>query len=223
VSDKLAPENLVSTSSMTRDRVAAARILARSFYKELRSSGYTANDLIALSTALIELITLDLVEKKQVKFFGAQATGCSPISTAVKAAQEEILPQRPSTIARSLAIGNPADGHYAIRAITRSGGWSEDVSDPEIVESIQLLAETEGIFTETAGGVTVGTARKLYRQGRIAPDETTVLCITGNGLKTTDALVGQYEAEEPIAPKITAFENFLQNALEVPAPLEASA
>src|SRR5437879_2660456 len=176
-----------------------------------------------IKKAFDELITLDLVEKKQVKFFGAQATGCSPISTAVKAAQEEILPQRPSTIARSLAIGNPADGHYAIRAITRSGGWSEDVSDPEIVESIQLLAETEGIFTETAGGVTVGTARKLYRQGRIAPDETTVLCITGNGLKTTDALVGQYEAEEPIAPKITAFENFLQNALEVPAPLEASA
>jgi threonine synthase len=176
-----------------------------------------------IKKAFDELITLDLVEKKQVKFFGAQATGCSPISTAVKEAQEEILPQRPSTIARSLAIGNPADGHYAIRAITRSGGWSEDVSDPEIVEAIQLLAETEGIFTETAGGVTVGTARKLYRQGRIAPDEATVLCVTGNGLKTTDALVGQYEAEEPIAPKITAFENFLQNALEVPAPLEASA
>ena len=176
-----------------------------------------------IKKAFDELITLGLVEKKQVRFFGAQATGCSPISTAVKGAQEEILPQRPSTIARSLAIGNPADGHYAIRAITGSGGWSEDVSDPEIVESIQLLAEREGIFTETAGGVTVGTARKLYQQGRIAPDETTVLCITGNGLKTTDALVGHYEAEEPIAPKITAFETFLQNALEVPAPVEASA
>ncbi|HEY7616133.1 MAG TPA: pyridoxal-phosphate dependent enzyme, partial [Terriglobales bacterium] len=145
------------------------------------------------------------------------------IATAVKSGQEEILPQRPSTIARSLAIGNPADGHYAIRAITGSGGWSEDISDPEIVESIQLLAETEGIFTETAGGVTVGTARKLYDQGRIAPEETTVLCITGNGLKTTDALAGQYEADEPIAPKITAFENFLQNALEAPAPVEVPA
>src|SRR5437660_4261036 len=176
-----------------------------------------------IKKAFDELITLGLVEKKQVRFFGAQATGCSPISTAVKGAQEEILPQRPSTIARSLAIGNPADGHYAIRAITGSGGWSEDISDPEVIDAIRLLAETEGIFAETAGGVTVGTARKLYQQGRTAPDETTVLCITGNGLKTTDALVGHYEAEEPIAPKITAFETFLQNALEVPAPVEASA
>src|SRR5438105_58962 len=173
--------------------------------------------------AFDELVQLGLVDEKPVKFFGAQATGCSPISTAVKAGESEFQPQKPSTIARSLAIGNPADGHYAIKTITKSGGWAEDVSDPEIVESIQLLAEREGIFTETAGGVTVGTARKLYQQGRIAPDETTVLCITGNGLKTTDALVGHYEAEEPIAPKITAFETFLQNALEVPAPVEASA
>src|SRR5438128_1341145 len=176
-----------------------------------------------IKKAFDELIQLGVVDPKPVKFFGSQATGCSPISTAVKAGNAEIEPQKPATLARSLAIGNPADGHYAIKAITNSGGWAEDVSDPELVDSIQLLAETEGIFTETAGGVTVGTARKLYRQGRIAPDETTVLCITGNGLKTTDALVGQYEAEEPIAPKITAFENFLQNALEVPAPLEASA
>src|SRR5690242_7522233 len=156
--------------------------------------------------AFDELIQLGLVEDKPVKFFGAQATGCSPISTAMKAGQKEIEPQRPSTIARSLAIGNPADGHYAIKAITKSGGWSEDVSDPELVDSIRLLAETEGIFTETAGGVTVGTARKLLAQGRISPDETTVLCITGNGLKTTDALAGQYEAEAPIPPKFAAFE-----------------
>ncbi len=170
--------------------------------------------------AFDELIKLGLVEDKPVKFFGAQATGCSPISTAVKAGQKEIEPQRPSTIARSLAIGNPADGHYAIKAITKSGGWSEDVSDPEIVDSIQLLAETEGIFTETAGGVTVGTARKLYAQGRISLDETTVLCITGNGLKTTDALAGQYEAEAPIPPKFAAFEQFLQDSLEIPAAVE---
>jgi threonine synthase len=173
--------------------------------------------------AFDELIKLGLVEEKQVKFFGAQATGCSPISTAVKGGQQEILPQRPVTIARSLAIGNPADGPYAIRAITKSGGWAEDVSDAEVVESIQLLAETEGIFTETAGGVTVGVTRKLYEQGRIAPDETTVLCITGNGLKTTDALANHYAAEAPIAPKITAFEDFLQNALDTTAPIEVPA
>jgi len=89
------------------------------------------------------------------------------------------------------------------------------------VESIQLLAETEGVFTETAGGVTVGCARKLYRDGRISRDETTVLCITGNGLKTTDALTGVYKAEAAIAPKLVEFERFLENALEVPETVEA--
>ena len=171
--------------------------------------------------AFRELIALGLVEEKEVRFFGAQATGCSPIATAVKTGADHIEPQKPSTIARSLAIGNPADGHYAIRAITKSGGWSEDVSDPEVVDGIQTLAETEGIFTETAGGVTVGCARKLYREGRIQPDETTVLCITGNGLKTTDALVGKYEAEEPIAPKLVEFERYLQGTLDVPEAVEA--
>jgi threonine synthase len=151
-----------------------------------------------------------------VKFFGAQATGCSPISTAVKTGSSEIEPQKPATIARSLAIGNPSDGLYAIRAIKQTGGWSEDVSDPEVVDSIRLLAETEGVFTETAGGVTVGVAGKLYRQDRILPDETTVLCITGNGLKTTDALNGVFEAERPIAPKLAEFENYLQRTLEAP-------
>jgi len=150
-----------------------------------------------------------------VKFFGAQATGCSPISAAVKAGRAEIEPQKPATIARSLAIGNPADGHYAIKAITGSGGWSEDVSDHDLVESIQLLAETEGVFTETAGGVTVGTAGKLYRQDRILPEETTVLCVTGNGLKTTDVLAGVYQTERPIAPKLAEFESYLQRTLDV--------
>src|SRR5438445_270267 len=166
--------------------------------------------------AFDELIRLELVDPKPVRFFGAQATGCSPISTAVKAGNADIEPQRPATIARSLAIGKPADGHYAIKAITNSGGWAEDVSDPETVESIQLLAETEGVFTETAGGVTVGTAAKLYKQGRIAPDQTTVLCITGNGLKTTDALAGKYEAEAPIPPKIAEFDKYLERTLDVP-------
>jgi len=173
-----------------------------------------------IKKAFDELIALGLVDPKPVKFFGAQATGCSPISTAVKNGHAEIEPQKPATIARSLAIGNPADGHYAIRAITKSGGWSEDVSDAEVVDSIQLLAETEGVFTETAGGVTVGCTRKLVCDGRITPDETTVVCITGNGLKTTDALNGAYEADDAIAPKLTEFERFLSNTLEIPEAVE---
>ncbi|PYX05806.1 MAG: threonine synthase [Acidobacteria bacterium] len=171
-----------------------------------------------IKKAFDELIALGLVDPKPVRFFGAQATGCSPISSAVKAGNAEIDPQKPATIARSLAIGNPADGHYAIKTIKANGGWAEDVSDPEIVESIQLLAETEGIFTETAGGVTVGCTRKLYRQDRILPDETTVICITGNGLKTTDALTGKYEAEEPIPPKISEFDKYLERTLDIDLP-----
>jgi threonine synthase len=181
--------------------------------------------IIKIKKAFDELVKLGIVEAKDVKFFGAQATGCSPISTAVKTGSAEIEPQKPNTIARSLAIGNPADGHYAIKTIRNSGGWSEDVSDPEVVDSIKLLAETEGIFTETAGGVTVGCAGKLYRQDRILPDETTVLCITGNGLKTTDVLAGAYRTERPIAPKLTEFEAYLEQSLnvtEIPGVLAAS-
>jgi threonine synthase len=166
-----------------------------------------------ISKAFRELVELGLVEKKDVKFFGAQATGCSPISTAVKAGRSEIDPQKPATIARSLAIGNPADGFYAGKTIVSSGGWAEDASDSEIVDAMTLLAETEGIFTETAGGVTVGTASKLFAQGRIKPEETTVLCITGNGLKTTDALAGRFEKAEAIPPKLAAFEQYLERDL----------
>jgi threonine synthase len=177
-----------------------------------------------IKKAFDELILLGLVDPKPVKFFGAQATGCSPISTAIKQYSSEIEPQRPKTIARSLAIGNPADGHYALKAITKSGGWAEDISDPEVVSGIQLLAESEGIFTETAGGVTVGTARKLIQQDRILPDETTVLCITGNGLKTTDVLADKYQAETPIAPKLAEFEAyFATKAASLPAAFAETA
>src|ERR1700732_1206518 len=171
--------------------------------------------IVKIKKAFDELGNLGLVEGKEVKFFGAQATGCSPISTAVKTGSSEIEPQKPSTIARSLAISNPADGHYAIKVIKNSGGWSEDVSDPEVIDSIKQLAETEGVFTETAGGVTVGCAGELYRQDRITPEETTVLCITGNGLKTTDALAGVYQTERAIVPKLAEFENYLQQTLDV--------
>src|SRR5580693_5048601 len=149
--------------------------------------------IVKIRKAFKELVTLGLVADKPVKFFGAQATGCSPISVAVKTGADHIEPQRPATIARSLAIGNPADGPAAAKMIREDGGWAEDVSDVEIVAGIQELAETEGIFTETAGGVTTAVTARLYAHGRISPNETTVVCITGNGLKTTDALAGRYD------------------------------
>src|SRR6202167_639314 len=164
-----------------------------------------------------ELVELGLVEAKPVRFFGAQATGCSPIAHAVKNGKDEIDPQKPSTIARSLAIGNPADGIYATRMIRASGGWAEDCSDTDIVGGIELLAGTEGIFTETAGGVTVACAQSLMAQGRIGADEETVLCITGNGLKTTDALAGRFQLEDAIEPKIAAFEKYMGNAVAATA------
>src|SRR6202041_2596389 len=163
-----------------------------------------------IKKAFGELIALGLVEPKQVRFFGAQATGCSPISTAVKQGWDYIEPQKPNTIARSLAIGNPADGPAAAKMIRDSGGWAEDVSDVEIVSGIQELAETEGIFTETAGGVTTAVTARLYSQGRIGRDEITVSCITGNGLKTTDALEGQYPAERAVKPKLAAFDEYIR-------------
>jgi threonine synthase len=167
-----------------------------------------------IAKAFAELAHLGWVEPKQVKFFGAQATGCSPIADAVKRELPRFTPQKPNTIARSLAIGNPADGPFALRLIRESGGWAEDVSDAEIIDSIKLLAETEGIFAETAGGVTAGVAAKLIQQGRIGKDETTVVCITGNGLKTTDAIAADFPATEVIEPKLDAFEALLQEQLK---------
>ena len=166
-----------------------------------------------IAKAFHELVTLGWVEDKPVKFFGAQATGCSPISTAVKNGAPRFDPQKPNTIARSLAIGNPADGNYASKLIRDSGGWADDVSDPEIVAAIKLLAETQGIFTETAGGVTVGVTQKLIDQGRIQANETTVACITGNGLKTTDAIAADFPLTEAIAPRLEAFEAYLDAQL----------
>ncbi|HKM65674.1 MAG TPA: threonine synthase [Candidatus Acidoferrum sp.] len=167
-----------------------------------------------IAKAFCELAHLGWVEPKQVKFFGAQATGCSPIADAVKRELPRFTPQKPNTIARSLAIGNPADGPFALRLIRESGGWAEDISDPEIIDSIKLLAETEGIFAETAGGVTTGVAAKLIQQGRIGADETTVVCITGNGLKTTDAIAADFPAADAIEPKLDAFEALLHEQLK---------
>jgi len=167
-----------------------------------------------IAKAFCELAHLGWVEPKQVKFFGAQATGCSPIADGVKRNLARFQPQKPNTIARSLAIGNPADGPFALRLIRESGGWAEDVSDPEIIDSIKLLAQTEGIFAETAGGVTTGVAAKLIQQRRIRTDETTVVCITGNGLKTTDAIAADFPATQAIAPKLEAFEALVAQQLE---------
>jgi threonine synthase len=170
-----------------------------------------------IAKAFRELITLGWVEPKPVKFFGAQATGCSPISDGVKRNLTRFEPQKPDTIARSLAIGNPADGPFAMKLIRESGGWAEDISDPEIVAAIKLLAETEGIFTETAGGVTTGVTQKLIGQNRIKPDETTVVSITGNGLKTTGAIADEFPTTEAIAPRLEAFEAYLDAQLGVTA------
>ena len=118
-------------------------------------------------------------------------------------------PVKPDTIAKSLAIGNPADGFYAIQTIKDSGGWGEEVTDEEIVDAMKLLAETEGIFTETAGGVTVGTTKKLIEQERIPKDEPIVISITGNGLKTQEALIGKLGEHHIIDSKLSSFESLL--------------
>lgn len=175
-----------------------------------------------INKAFNELIYLGLVEKpaRPVRFFGAQATGCSPISVAVKEGTEDIVPQKPNTIARSLAIGNPADGPFAARMILEGGGWAEDVSDVEIVSGIQELAEAEGIFTETAGGVTTAVTARLYAHGRIDPNDVTVTVITGNGLKTTDALAGRYNHldSRAIRPRLADFDTYLRELDGVPEP-----
>jgi threonine synthase len=156
--------------------------------------------------AFEDLKKLAWVDATPARFYGAQATGCSPISTAVKRGNSEIEPQKPHTIAKSLAIGNPADGPYAVKTILGSGGAGEDVSDEEIVDGIRLLAETEGVFTETAGGVTVAVAQKLLRSGRLNPDQSIVLVITGNGLKTLSVVTDAAGDAASIRPKLADFE-----------------
>jgi threonine synthase len=138
------------------------------------------------------------------RLYGAQAAGCAPIVRLVDRGGARIEPVIPSTIARSLAIGNPADGLTAARAITETGGWAAAVSDEDLVAGIRLLAETTGVFAETAGGVTVAAARQLARAGHLRTDDEVVLCITGNGLKTLDPLSESLPLPPPIAPKLSA-------------------
>ena len=140
---------------------------------------------------LTEFAALGLIDEPGTRMFGAQAEGCSPITTAHRAGTLNFVPQKPNTIARSLAIGNPADGYYALKTMAETEGGAEMATDEEIVDGIRLLAETEGIFAETAGGVTVACLRKLVASGAIAPDEETVAFITGAGLKTVEAVSGR--------------------------------
>ncbi len=161
--------------------------------------------LTKINKAFKELGRLGLVEASPYKVFGAQATGCAPIATAFENGWDTVKPVKPATIARSLAIGNPADGPYALDAVRASGGAMGHVSDAQIVEGIRLLAETEGLFAETAGGVTVATLRQLLERGLLDPDVETVLYNTGDGLKTLDAVSGVVGPNATIALSYSAF------------------
>jgi threonine synthase len=165
--------------------------------------------LTKIGKAMEEFVKLGLVDepRRPPRLHGAQAAGCGPIAEAVVKGSELIKPvKQPQTIAKSLAIGNPADGFYAAQAIRRSGGWAAAVSDEEIVAGMRLLAEHEGIFTETAGGVTIAALRQLVAAGRIGRDEPTVACITGNGLKTQEAIAPALAAPPVIAARLSEFE-----------------
>jgi threonine synthase len=159
-----------------------------------------------------EFVKVGLVEDKPVRFSGAQAEGCSPVAHAFKEDRDFITPVKPNTIAKSIAIGNPADGVYAVELAKKSGGHVESVNDAEIIEGIKLLAETEGIFTETAGGTTIAVLKKLVEAGKIDPDETTVVYITGNGLKTQEAVQGYVGEPLTIDPKLDSFEVAIERA-----------
>ncbi|HBH97719.1 MAG TPA: threonine synthase [Candidatus Omnitrophica bacterium] len=167
-----------------------------------------------INKAIKEFKLLGLIDPaSSTKLYAAQADGCAPIVKAIKERSDIVRPVKPQTIAKSLAIGNPADGYYATRTALDSGGFGESVSDEEIIEAMRLLAETEGVFTETAGGVTVAVARKLIEQGVIPRDESIVVCITGNGLKTQEPLVSRLGQPVRIKPNLASFESTLAEQL----------
>jgi threonine synthase len=161
--------------------------------------------LVKIDKAFQEFIRLGLIEDKPYKVFGAQATGCGPVAAAFKAGHDVVRPVKPDTIAKSLAIGNPADGPYVLDVARRTGGAVEDVSDAEVIEGIRLLARTEGIFGETAGGTTVATLRKLIGSGLLDPEAETVIINSGTGLKTLDAVAPVATPSANIAPTLEAF------------------
>ncbi|HLX49244.1 MAG TPA: threonine synthase [Streptosporangiaceae bacterium] len=162
--------------------------------------------LVKIDKGFRELAGLGLVERDDWRVFGAQASGCAPVAAAFEAGQDVVRPVRPDTIAKSLAIGDPADGPYALDAVRRTGGAITGVSDEEIIDSIGLLAATEGIFGETAGGVVLGVLRKLLAAGRIDPDAETVIINSGDGLKTLNAVPASAQPPAAIRPTLAAFE-----------------
>ncbi|MDP9394563.1 MAG: threonine synthase, partial [Actinomycetota bacterium] len=173
----------------------------------------SGSQLTKIDKGFKELTSLELVEGTPYRIFGAQATGCSPVSAAFKAGHDVVAPVRPDTIAKSLAIGNPADGPYVLDVCRRTGGSVEDVTDAEVVEGIRLLARTEGVFAETAGGVTVATLRKLLAAGRLDPDAETVVINSGDGLKTLDAVAPVVGPSATIRPAISEFRTAFRESL----------
>jgi threonine synthase len=166
--------------------------------------------LTKIHKGLQELVKVGLISQADTKISGAQADGCSPVATAYKNGWDAVKPVKPDTIAKSLAIGNPADGYYALNTIRSTGGASEMVSDAEILEAIYLLAEMEGIYTETAGGVTIGVLKKLAAQGKIGADELVVAYVTGSGFKTQEALNGSMMKPITIDPHFAEFEKVIR-------------
>lgn len=173
--------------------------------------------------AYSEFIKIGLIDQAPFSVHGAQAAGCSPISTALKRGTDIVRPvEKPDTIVKSLAIGTPADGYYAIRTMNETGGRAEECTDEEVVEGIRLLAETEGIFSETAGGTTVSCARKLIDSGAIPRDESIVLCITGHGLKTQEAIQGKCGEPRVINPSLREFEALVADEVTPAKPAVAA-
>jgi threonine synthase len=168
-----------------------------------------------------ELHKVGLIDKPHTRMSGAQAAGCSPITTAFDAGTLNFIPQKPKTIARSLAIGNPADGYYALKTMEETGGGAAMATDEEIVAGMKLLAETEGIFAETAGGVTIACLKKLVESGQIAHDEETVAYITGAGLKTIEAIENELSEPIRITPRVAEFDAALEAWTVTPVPAGA--
>ncbi len=222
--------NRLCSEIANKYRWAFVNINIRPFYAEgsktlgfeiIEQLGWKAPDNIVVPCASGSLLTkvwksfkefkdVGIIKALDTKVFAAQASGCSPITAAVKQGSDIIRPVKPNTIAKSLAIGNPADGFYAAQVVKETGGYAEDVSDQEIVNAMKILARTEGVFAETAGGVTLASARKLIETGRIKRDETTVICVTGNGLKTQEALHGHTMSPHYIKPSFASFEEVLE-------------
>jgi threonine synthase len=222
--------NRLCSEVANKYRWAFVNINIRPFYAEgsktqgyeiVEQLGWRAPDAVVVPCASGSLMTkiwksfkemkmIGLIDELHTNVYSAQATGCSPIVRAIKDEVDVIKPVKPDTIAKSLAIGNPADGFYATQVVKESSGYGEDVSDEEIVEAIKLLARTEGIFAETAGGVTLASAMKLIDSGKIQKDAVTVLSITGNGLKTKEAIMGHTVEPYHIEPNLSSFEEALK-------------